>query len=551
MIRFIIGAFLVISFSVQILNVPYDKDFIAFIMGGSFLFLIPGLLLIYFGWRSYKTNRFMQNSLKFLIPYVISMLLYIVFLLFVEGALNTASIEFLFKLKEAIIRIKSSLPTSTIKGIGILGIFVGLYLLSMLKMPSAIKKVYIFVVLLCSFILFIPKAGDLSPYLDENIKNIRDGYMEICNEIEPTIYKEIAVLSYGKIYESFPQSYRDSWSLIEKIKNEVDSLRHYFKNAQSYGIGSTKAQSILDLYASREKRASGLKVDFEVTDTAKSEPKEIDYPPPSEITSLEIKKIRAAIDQYRKSLPSRIIMPLIAEDCKQLVWQTPKVLSAKDKKVDFRPCIEPYPILKPIVDAFVSSFNKELASRVAIVCDTLIRSLDKNPSSLLKSIRDEAFKIVNSRSVQISVQVLTEAERTGKRLQDEISPIQIAKTQIDHQIKRLENSTIDDLLAQLSSTNEQRRLFVSRELANRGEKLTESQVAKLINMMKVGKGRWSKYLYRSGHCTWYEITTIRYYAAESVINMKSQYVNKKIIEEAWSVKSKNKFEEKVTDPGWI
>ena len=551
MIRFIIGAILVISFSIQILNVPYDKDFIAFIIGGSVLFLIPGLLLIYFGWRSYKTTRFIQNSLKFLIPYVISMLLYIVILLFIGGALNTASIEFLFQLKEAIIQIKSSLPTSTIKGIGILGIFVGLYLLSMLKMRLAIKKVYIFVVLLCSSVLFIPKTGDLSLYLDENIKNIRDEYVEICKEIEPTIYEEIAVLSYKKVYDSFPQSYHDSWSLTEQIKNEIDSLRHYFKHAQSYGIESAKAQSILDFYKAHEKKVSGLKVDFEAADGIKTKLTEIHYPPPFEITGLEIREVKTTIDEYRKSLPSRIIMPLIAEDCKQLIWQIPKVLPKKDKKAAFRSCIESYPILKPIVDVFVTSFDDEIVSKVSIACDSIIRSIDKNPGNLLKSIRAEALKTVDSRSVQIPAQILIEAERTSKRLQDEISSIQIAKSWINQQIKRLENSTVDGLITQLTSSNEQRRLYVSSELASKGEKLTESQVAKLINTMKVGKGRWSKYLYRSGHCTWYEITTIRYYAAESLINMKSQYVNEKIREEAWVVKSKNKFEEKVTDPGWI
>ncbi len=107
------------------------------------------------------------------------------------------------------------------------------------------------------------------------------------------------------------------------------------------------------------------------------------------------------------------------------------------------------------------------------------------------------------------------------------------------------------LIVQLSSSSEEQRDDAADLLSKLGEELTNAIVEEIIKTMRNGRKRWSKYLYRSGHCTWYEKTTVKYYAAKSLLNMKSTYVTDEIVREARNKTKREKTRYRVTDPGWI
>ena len=107
------------------------------------------------------------------------------------------------------------------------------------------------------------------------------------------------------------------------------------------------------------------------------------------------------------------------------------------------------------------------------------------------------------------------------------------------------------LIVQLSSPSGKKRNEAANLLSYGGKELTKSVIDKIIDLMRNGKGQWSKRLYRQSHCTWYEKTTVKYYAARSLVNMKSPYVTDEIMREARNKTNKEKTRYRVTDPGWI
>ena len=110
-----------------------------------------------------------------------------------------------------------------------------------------------------------------------------------------------------------------------------------------------------------------------------------------------------------------------------------------------------------------------------------------------------------------------------------------------------------EIIAQLRSSNEQKRIGAVNQLANMGEKLNKSQIDEVLNVMRHGTEKWSKSLGRieARHCEDFERVTVRYYAADAVIQMKSQYVDKAIVREATKIKEAGIKQERVTDPGWV
>lgn len=114
-----------------------------------------------------------------------------------------------------------------------------------------------------------------------------------------------------------------------------------------------------------------------------------------------------------------------------------------------------------------------------------------------------------------------------------------------------ESSDPSVLIAHLRSPSEEHRIRASNLLSKRGDKLDKLQVNEIIEMMRNGRGVWEKFLYRQSHCRWFEYTTVKYYAADTLINMKSPYITNEISNEAIKAKNNGKTTRRVTDPGWV
>lgn len=109
------------------------------------------------------------------------------------------------------------------------------------------------------------------------------------------------------------------------------------------------------------------------------------------------------------------------------------------------------------------------------------------------------------------------------------------------------------LLEQLRASNKVTRNEAASKLSKMGKELSESDVSKIIDIMRNGKEEWITSSYRPAghHCTDYEYTSIRYYAATALLEMKSPYVSDEITRAARQNKSKSTRTKRVSDPGWI
>ncbi len=179
--------------------------------------------------------------------------------------------------------------------------------------------------------------------------------------------------------------------------------------------------------------------------------------------------------------------------------------------------------------------------------DRVTNATIKSPENVGKVINEEKAKIVQQKTVDIPAATSKQAEQVAKQLSRELANVKSARLKVD----QLVNTGVSNLITQLSSSNEDVRIRASDKLSNRGEKLTKSQVNRVINIMRNGQQEWSKFLYRGGHCTYYENTSIKYYAANSILDMNSKYINNEIRNQARSATYDGKRKVRVDDPGWI
>jgi len=196
---------------------------------------------------------------------------------------------------------------------------------------------------------------------------------------------------------------------------------------------------------------------------------------------------------------------------------------------------------------FFRSLDKGIETKVEQVVDRVTNSTIRSPENVGKLINEETAKIVQQKTVDIPAATSKQANQVAKQLSRELANVKSARLKVD----QLVNTGVSNLITQLSSSNEDVRIRASDKLSIMGEKLTESQVKRIVNIMRYGRERWSRFLYRESHCRWFEYTSVKYYAGNALTDMRSQYVNNKIINEAHNAKANGKTRERVTDPGWI
>jgi len=108
------------------------------------------------------------------------------------------------------------------------------------------------------------------------------------------------------------------------------------------------------------------------------------------------------------------------------------------------------------------------------------------------------------------------------------------------------------LIADLSDSKKEKREAATKKLSGMGAGLSEPHIQKITEIMRSGKQEWGEYLYRQGHCSWYEKVSVKYYAANVLTSIKSPYVSREIVKESQEAKKTGKGNKyKVTDPGWI
>lgn len=124
-----------------------------------------------------------------------------------------------------------------------------------------------------------------------------------------------------------------------------------------------------------------------------------------------------------------------------------------------------------------------------------------------------------------------------------------------------EVTRLEQLIKDLQSRDEATVYVASEKLAAQGRSqgkreavvdLQPKHIRQMVAQMRNSPTSWTRRLRREGHCTWYEWTSARYYAAKAIAEMRSPQVSKEVLAEA--TRNCSKYaprDEKETDPGWI
>jgi hypothetical protein len=512
----------------------------------------------------------LKNTYDFLLPFtcVLSLYLVLVAVVAVAVTLGSTSLQFLVTLENALATIKSY-SYFKLSPVQVLLCYIALYLLGVFPLFLAkrkriydwfekyylpwTKRIYIALVLLCSFTLLGTQVGPPETDLRVRINTIRSDYANLQRHSQEVLAQEVALQIYKKEQDSLPPSYRKALVIPEQIHQQVNSLRDFYTKAQrEYGIKTDKAENILRLSAQRNEKVSTLETEFRLPDETIRPNEYLTEPDPSQISSQKIKEAETALENFKQNRPASAITFFTSQEGKKIVLQTEKILSSSLRKEMFAAVVKTWPYSGVIIDVFIDTFDDKVKASVEKLIDKVTNYLVRNPENASKVISEEATAIVNQVEIKLPPETVKKADQSGKQLEQELADITAAKLEVDNGIKETKNAEVDKLIAQLQSPTESTRETAAANLSRMGDQLSQSKVNELVDIMRHGSKTWTdSYREEGHHCTWYESTPIRYYASKALADMKSPYVKDDVAREARRCQGDCVTRKKVTDPGWI
>ena len=158
------------------------------------------------GVRQTFRYHFYKHSLEFLLLFLLAMMTYFILLGFVIVVSEYSSLQFLVQLEDFLAKVKSHVSALKLNEMLVLVIFVVIYLLGWVRLPSdkskilyklfgkyqtVTKRIYAFLIILCSFTLLGTHYGEPTKDLKVRINLIRTGYADLCSEAQKAVSEEV------------------------------------------------------------------------------------------------------------------------------------------------------------------------------------------------------------------------------------------------------------------------------------------------------------------------------------------------------------------------
>jgi hypothetical protein len=405
------------------------------------------------------TYHFIQQSLDFLIPFCVITFIFLALSLYISGATDSATVRKLIWLENALQYLKDKASFIKLGAIGSFVILFVLFIINLLGIPSiyterffpffkkynkVIKKIYVALVILCSFTFFGNQLGqpiaNLRFRINERSNEARKGYGDLQQEVRSAISKEVVGRLYDETYKAFPQSYQDSLRKLEELARYLTILRTNYKDG-SYrrydpedirfvtallneeppegppgGDGSnggpkdpssppqeptepTNGSGGSGPPKSRMPDSDGVIRDFfdGIPEQAASSPQQI----PAELDPQEVKAASEKVKTFSGEYQTNAIKFFKSEAGKDLLVQPPKMITSNIKKYMFDELTRRYPILDPIISVFTGAFDKEIETKVQEAADRATNMLLKNPEQTNSIINNEVAAIVKEKVSRI------------------------------------------------------------------------------------------------------------------------------------------------------
>jgi len=301
------------------------------------------------------------------------------------------------------------------------------------------KRVYTVAVLLCSFTFFGNKLGEQIAYLRLRTDKIKSGYTRVREEAESRLLASVQREVFEKLRLSFPSRVRDILDYPSEMDHRVLVLRQNYEEAKNYGITNEEIQEILKRYEIRAKQTSNFKENpirydepkpneireqkaDEFTSEIDPEVKSLTKSPSSKTTGESVEKVLSDL-RNQKSSRARLVSLIKLDSVKELLCQFPKSFTAITKSAVFKSAMETYPILDPIVEVFVGTFDKSVEQRVRVSADKIADALLENPGKTEEIISAESRMIAASVNVETPETVLKNIMRRADKIEEELNEI--------------------------------------------------------------------------------------------------------------------------------
>jgi len=392
---------------------------------------------------------FFKNSLDFLVPFNIIATIYLLLTLVISfiSTLDNISLQFLLQFEQTMGKVKSVVSIFKLNALQVLVILIFLYLANLLllstrstkifslfeKYQAIFRRIYIILVLICSFTFFGTKAGDSTENISLKIKTVREGYSDLCNDLKDVVAEDIAHKVYPKVYNSFPETYIHALDIPINIGYEIDSLVIYYNTVKKrFDINDQVIENLISEYSNRLKGIDRFEINGQ---EGTRERINYEISAPSNITTKKIKNARNTVTNYNERLKSKTIELINIEGGKKVICQIPKVFTGQIKKAFIQQIINDYPILEPLIDVFFRTLDDQIETKMKEIVDNdMVISIIKQPEITSQLVSDksseiiEGIKITNidldlvEKSVQIQKGKLSNIKNFRENLFNSVSP---------------------------------------------------------------------------------------------------------------------------------
>lgn len=103
--------------------------------------------------------------------------------------------------------------------------------------------------------------------------------------------------------------------------------------------------------------------------------------------------------------------------------QFPKSFTNVIKSAALQGIVEKYPVLEPIVDVFVNTFDKAAEEKVNAATDKVAEIIMKDPANVNKVVAEESQKIVSSTEVKTSSSDAEQIKKSTSKVKQKLSEI--------------------------------------------------------------------------------------------------------------------------------
>ncbi|MBM4055493.1 MAG: hypothetical protein FJ264_12695 [Planctomycetes bacterium] len=416
-------------------------------------------IVFYRNIRSFEKDQRKHNilyhfyfySLEFLIPFIFVAALYSLIPIIVSISSKNANLQFLINLELFLTRLTSYFSFLHLSAKQVFFLFLFIFIIGLLRLPVLVSKklltaidkyktltrrLYITLVLLCSFTLFGTQVGEPTNDLYVHIKTIRDGYADFEKDVQELIVEEVTDGLFLKVKDSFPDYYRHALNIPAQIGNEFVSLQRYYSSERlQYGLNIPTLESKIDKHLEKtnylSKLDSTIRFDSNSAVT-KGKSSQID---PNKVSRKKLKNANDAIIRYKNSQkPERVIKLLETEWGKQVIYQIPKVIVSEIKTALLKSWIEAYPILEPIIDVFQNTLNKEIENRIEKSIGNISKDIIQQPSDIEKTIWEHSSKIVNETIINVPKSELAKAKESSQQLNNKLNDVRNDRALLDTQV---------------------------------------------------------------------------------------------------------------------